>query len=208
MHNVKSHRKVTRYSTMDTATKRALFSLIGIGVAIMITAGSCDGSTPSAQQRESTTQQNSYTAAVAADPAHSCRGCPTRKTINFWIDTWSKPGALAYVYLQNANGQITGYYVLKGLPVSYCASLTPTYTKTNLDLGGNEGQAIVPAPSIDGVYYSPGGGLCSTYYGQDATTGSYIEYTVGLGNNVLLYSQPLPGSKAGDAKPLGPTVVK
>jgi hypothetical protein len=43
---------------------------------------------------------------------------------------------------------------------------------------------------VDGVYYS--GGECNTYYGKDATTGSFIEYTVGLGINVLLYNQPLP----------------
>lgn len=32
---------------------------------------------------------------------------PTRETINKWIETWDKPGKLSYVYLQNANGEVT-----------------------------------------------------------------------------------------------------
>lgn len=172
-------------------------------VALALTA--CDDG-GSGQNKELQTQQSNYNRLVARQPAHTMGYSSTRETINGWIDTWSKPGKLSYVYLQNAAGQITGYYVLKGLPVSYCTSLTPNYTFVGTpDDGDTAKNQQVPAPSIDGVYYS--GGECNTYYGFDATTGAYVEYTAGLGINVLLYDQPLPPQKLGDAIPLGPTDV-
>lgn len=39
---------------------------------------------------------------------------------------------------------------------------------------------------------------------MDATTGAYIEYTIGEGQSVFLYDQPLD---IDDAQPLGYTVV-
>lgn len=150
------------------------------------------------QQRERQSQQSNYEALTSEQPAKSMAYSPTRETINFWIDTWDEPNKLSYVYLQGANGELLGYYVFRGLPVSYCASLTPTYRWEDIPGDGSGTDAQVPAPSMDGVYYS--GGACDTYYGIDATTDSYIEYTAGLGINVLLYEQPLPRQ---DVKPLG-----
>ena len=125
---------------------------------------------------------------------------PSRDTINFWIDTWGKtPGKLSYVYLLASNGQMIGYYVFRGLPVSYCAALTPTY-----DLVRRESTIVsVPAAGVDGVYYS--GGQCSAYYGRDASTNSYLEYTVGQGISALIYERPLPRQ---DVEPLGFTTIK
>jgi len=164
--------------------KKFMLIPLALVAIVMLSAASCDDS-GSSQQKETTTQQNSYDKLVKADPAHEMTYSPTRKTINFWVDTWNKPGQLAYVYLQNADGNLIGYYVLEGPPVSMCTALTPNY-RIRDDQNGN---LLLPAPGIDGVYYS--GGECDTYYGKDATTGAYIEYTVGLGINVLLYTQPL-----------------
>src|SRR5690606_40706282 len=96
-------------------------------------------------------------------PAHVMKYSPTRETISKWGKTWEKEGKLSYVYLLNSMGDTVGYYVLKGLPVSYCASLTPTWDFTRQD--GKYHQ--VPAPGIDQEYYGNSGGLCSTYYGFD-----------------------------------------
>lgn len=161
-------------------------------IAAALTFAACTPSNnDSGQKSETDKQQSNYDRLVKNDPAHTMDVSPTRRTINKWIDTWGKdPNKLAYVYLQNQNGDLLGYYVLKGLPVSYCTSLTPNYKIIVPDVqGDNTGALSVPAPSIDGVYYS--GGECNTYYGFDASSGAYIEYTVGLGINVLLYDQPL-----------------
>lgn len=177
---------------------RRTIGVILAALALVFGLAACTGE-PSAQSNEREKQQSTYEKLTANQPAGSMSYSPTRETINFWIDTWDEPGKLAYVYLQGANGELLGYYVLEGLPVSYCASLTPTY---GIDSSSN-GKVTYPRPAMDGVYYS--GGQCDTYYGKDATSGSYIEYTAGLGINVLLYEQPLPRQ---DVEPLGPTVVE
>jgi hypothetical protein len=166
--------------------KNIVLLVMALALAAVVALGACTSSSKSGQNKESGLQQTNYDRLVAQDPAHEMQTSVTRKTINRWIDTWGKdPNKLAYVYFQNANGDLTGYYVLKGLPVSYCTALTPTYKVRD----SSNGNLMLPAPSVDGVYYS--GGECNTFYGFDATTGAYIEYTAGLGINVLIYDQPL-----------------
>lgn len=177
-------------------------------VAVLAFATGCGGSSSgtSPQDQESNNNQNSYAQLVANQPGHTMSYSPTRSTINFYIDKWGKtPGKLSYVYLQNSAGKIIGYYVFKGLPVTMCAALKPT-TRVVWD-GGSDGggNLLVPQPSADGVYYS--GGQCNEYYGEDATSGAFVDYTIGLGINVLLYDQPLPPQQVGAAPHLGPTSV-
>lgn len=137
-----------------------------------------------------------------SQPAETMGYSPTIETINRWINTWEEPGKLSYVYLQGANGEILGYYILEGLPVSYCANVSPNF---DIASRSNDPDLVVPAPAMDGVYYS-GSGSCNTYYGFDAVTGNYIEYTAGLGINVLLFDQPMPNQA--NAQPLGYSTVE
>ena len=150
-------------------------------------------------QNERAARNAGYARLAAKQPPHTMGYSPSRDTINFWIDTWGKtPGKLSYVYLLASNGQMIGYYVFRGLPVSYCAALTPTY-----DLVRRESTIVsVPAAGVDGVYYS--GGQCSAYYGRDASTNSYLEYTIGQGISALIYERPLPRQ---DIEPLGFSVI-
>lgn len=181
-------------------TRRLLAGLLGLSV--LLVAACEDGSSGSSQSSESDRRQDSYDRLVAGQPAETMDFSPSRETINFWISTWEQEGKLSFVYLQGANGELLGYYVLEGLPVSYCAALTPNYEI--IRRGDGQGAMIsVPAPGVDGVYYS--GGQCDTYFGKGATTGAYLEYTAGLGINVLLYDEPLPRQ---DVQPLGPTAIE
>lgn len=157
----------------------------------------CDERT---QDADATNRNVSHQTMQEAQPAETMSYSPTRETINFWIETWDEPGKLSYVYLQNAEGNMLGYYVLEGLPVSYCAQISPNYRLDDRG-SGNRTTTVVPAPANDGAYY--GEGNCNTYYGKDATTGAYVEYTAGLGMNVLLFDQPLPQTNG--MQPLGPT---
>ena len=184
---------------------RRLAPVLVILIAVLALVGCADGeSTPTAQKQESQIRQDSYARLAAAQPAQKMSYSPSRDTINFWINTWGKqPGKLAYVYLLASNGQMIGYYVFKGLPVSYCAALTPTYEFAKRDVGDFNGDILVPAPGVDGVYYS--GGQCSAYYGKDASTNQYIEYTVGQGISALIYERPLARQ---DVEPLGFTTIK
>jgi hypothetical protein len=172
--------------------------------AVVLIAAACSGDDKKAspQERESKTRQGGYEELAARQPAKTMKYSPSRETINYWIETWNKPGKLSFVYLMAGNGQFVGYYVLKGLPVSYCAALTPNYEFRNRDTGDFHGDILVPAPGVDGVYYS--GGQCNQYYGVDATTGAYIEFSIGGSLNYLLFDQPLPVEVA----PLGFTKIE
>lgn len=189
---------------MPRVNRYALIVLGVIALFLVTFAGSCDDNgNRAAQDNESAIQQDNYSRLAAATPAHTMKVSPTRNTINGWIDTWgSDPNKLSYVYFQAATGALTGYYIFKGLPVNYCVSLTPNYRWEDAPDDGGDQKFQVPAPSIDGVYYSGGG--CQTFYGFDAVSGAYMEYTVGSGINVLLYDQPLPRQ---DVQPLGVATV-
>jgi hypothetical protein len=112
--------------------------------------------------------------------------------IDFWVDTWGtqavSPGKLAYVYLLSADGDYIGYYILKGTPTSKCKMSTPTYDTINGTSGGYSQTLVVPAPGLSGTY-SSGAGDCMTYFGQDASTGAYVEFAVGSAMTMLTFDQ-------------------
>lgn len=160
---------------------------LAVAAAAVFGLAACSQSEPDSRAAERASVDNTYDGLVARQPAHSMSHSPTRDTKNFWVDTWDEPGKLAYVYLQNGDGKMLGYYVLVGPPVDKCTSLVPPYEVVS---NQNGGMAVVPRVSVDGTWSS--GNNCSTFYGKDATSGAYVEYTAGLGINVLLYDQPLP----------------
>lgn len=170
-----------------------IFKVIAIACIGMLALSACSEGDVDGQNRNA-----SHDVMQENQPAQNMEYSPTRETINFWVDTWDEPGKLAYVYLQNPDGELLGYYVLEGLPVSYCAQISPNY-----QIEGSGNRVVTPAPANDGAYY--GEGNCDTYYGKDATTGAYVEYTAGMGINVLLFDQPLEQYNGAD--PLGPTSV-
>lgn len=179
---------------------RNLIATIAIAAAAAGVLAGCEGQNSSAKA-EQATRNAGYDQLVKSQPAKTMPYSPTREAINGWVETWGKPGKVSYVYLQNSEGKLTGYYVMKGLPVSYCSALAPNYEIID---NSNGAALAVPAPGLDGTYEASGA-ACNTYYGFDAGTGAYLEYTAGLGINVLLYDQPLPQS--GSIQPLGPTTT-
>ena len=193
---------------MHRMTRRWRTSLIALPVVlgtVLFSASDCeDTSAPDAQKKEDTSRQSNYEKIVESQPMHSGSYSPTRDTKNFWIDTWMQSkGKLSYVYLLS-NGKPWAFAVIKRLPVTYCTSLVPPYQLKQTD-GGTEAwnTSVVPGPSVDGTYSSSSN--CATQYGEDATTGAYVEWTVGADSTVLLRDQPLPLNMYADALPLGDT---
>lgn len=187
--------------------RTAVLAVLAVGgLTFGLTA--CNGDTnkaPAARSVENNTRNSNYDKLVARQPSHSLTYSPTRATKNFWIDTWGKdPNKLSYVYIQNAKGDY-GYFIFKGLPVSYCTSLTPPQQLIKGDAGQDDGDFVVSGPSIDGTYSS--GSNCNAYYGIDAVTGAYVEFSVGQNQSYFLYDQPLSLPAFKDAQPLGPSTV-
>ncbi|MEU6177096.1 hypothetical protein [Streptomyces coeruleorubidus] len=180
-----------------TASAVAAVLLLGFG------AVACEDD--SSQATETRAKEKGYDKLVANQPIEVPEYSTTRETINRWIKTWGKAsskGKLSYVYLQNAKGEY-GYFVLKGLPVSYCALGTPP-TKTK---SGSNGIVNVPLPEMDGTY-SDGAGTCNTYYGFDATTGAYLEFTLGMNQSFFLFDQPATMPEFTSASQMGPSSIE
>lgn len=79
----------------------------------------------------------------------------------------------------------------------------PTYRYEDRPNDGSNTKYQVPAPAMDGVYYS--GNQCDGYYGRDAVSGAYWEYTIGNGITHLVSSEPLPRQ---DVEPLGVATIE
>lgn len=155
------------------------------------------------QQAEAKTVSNNFDNLQKKQPALGMDYSPTRDTKNFWIKTWGEKGKVSYVYLLS-NGKPYAFAVLKRLPTTYCVGLVPGTKTEEYDFGTDAGGVInVPAPSIDGTYSSNSN--CGAYYGEDATTGGYVEWTAGADTTMLLRDQPLPLNMFSDALPLGDT---
>jgi len=179
---------------------KRIIAAVAVALSLTFVVSGCDSGT-SGQDAESATGQKNYDNLVKQEPAHDMTYPQTRKTINFWIDTWGQGKKVAYTYLMNSNGDVIGYYVTEGPPVSMCTSLRPSYQWADIPGDGDSTKEQVPAPASDGVYYS--GGECTTYYAKDANTGAYIQFTAGMGINPLLYDQPLSPGIVKDAPNLG-----
>lgn len=166
-------------------------------VAFGATACGVEGESAAVLEQDS--QRASYGNVVKLQPAKPVKYSPTRADKNFWIDTWGQAPRNAYVYIYH--GDKLFYYVLGGPPTNQCLSLTPP-DKVD-DSGGGSNSLTRPAPRVDGVY--SGGGQCMTFMGRDATTGNYIEYTQGLNDLVLVYSEPQGFPQDITVIPLGDT---
>lgn len=168
---------------MRSVLKRITMILVALSVSVIVLSACDEGS--DSEQSERGVQKDNYDRLVEMEPAKKVTNPKTRETVNFFTETWNEEGQLAYVYLQNSEGKMIGYYVLDGPPVSMCTALTPNQEVR----GHSESRVVVDAPGIDGVYRSAED--CSRYFGKDASSGAYIEFTVGMGINMLLYTEPL-----------------
>lgn len=168
-----------------------------------VTAASCeDEDKPSGQATENKSRQSNYDELTNKQPAHRVAYSPGRDTKNAWIDTWGQEkGKLAYIYIQNANGEY-GYFVLVGPPVSYCDSLVPPWTKVGVESGDYIDDTIVQAPGMDGLYHSTAN--CNVYYGIDGVTGQYVEFSVGQNQSYILFSEPSNLPQYRSAQQMGP----
>lgn len=109
----------------------------------------------------------------------------TYDTIVKWMERWSVPDKISYVYLMADTGQMIGYYTAQGRPVNICTFLTRPYTWDRKN--SNYDYHQVPAPALDGVYY--GGGGCDSWYFFTADTDAFVE--VGGGMKFFVTDQPL-----------------
>lgn len=156
-------------------------------VAALFLAG-CDYE-ESPRAREQQTQDQNYDKITQQQKAEAIDYSSTRDAINKWVERWGQEGQVSYVYITDS-GEPTGYYVIKGLPVSYNASIVPPEKYVDLPGDGTSDLKPVQAPSMDAVYYR-GGGSVAQFYAFDARTDAYYEWSVGGSQNYFLSDAPL-----------------
>ncbi|MGH1556614.1 hypothetical protein ACRAWF_47270 [Streptomyces sp. L7] len=83
-----------------------------------------------------------------------------------------------------------------------CKMLHPTEKVESSD----SGIAVLAQPGMDGTCTS--GSTCNAYYGFDATTNAYMEFTVGTNQSFFLFDKPMTMPEYASAKQLGPSSVK
>jgi hypothetical protein len=186
--------------------RAVLVALAVLALAVGLSACSWGGESENdkAHKEQANTRQAAFSRLSHQEKIDEATFSPTRRTINFWVKTWGHdPNKLSYVYMQADNGQLTGYYIFRGLPVTEGAALTENYEF--VDPKGDDAKELfqVPAPGVDGVYYS--GGQCDVYYGEDALTHSYMEFSLSGGQSFQLYEKPLPRQHV---EPLGFTTIE
>lgn len=187
-------RKLSRCARVLTAT--------ALTAGAVLTA-SCTAN-DSGQAKDEQTRRAGFDALQARQPAVYMEFSPTRRGIKFFADKWgTDENKLSYVYLSNQAGEVIRYFVLKGLPISYCAQMLPPQ---RADWNSGTGGIALPAPAVDGAYYGGNSG-CDQYYGIDATTSSYVEWTQKTGYTMVT-EVPIGRPETDDpAKAGGPTAI-
>ena len=112
---------------MSVSTRTKSLTILGAVLAFfLLSAESCEDSPPSAEDNARTARSQSIEGIRENQPVNPMNYSPTIETINGWTRVWSDKTAVSYVYMKRADGTFDGYYVLKGLPVNYCVSGSPT----------------------------------------------------------------------------------
>jgi len=183
------------------ATTVAILAVCGIWLAT--TGESCGGGDEeSATEKDTQVRQDATDAKVENQPYRDGPWSPNLETSNFYADTWyHEQGKLAYTYVFSLTGEAFGYYITVGPMLTNCATANQPYKKESIDTGDFTGETIVPERGSDGLYYS--GGQCDTYYGRDAISGAYVEFT---DLSFSTSDQPLPAFS--NAKAIGPTSIE
>lgn len=113
--------------------------------------------TPSAKQITKEAAKQSQENAMTSVEIPTIRNYQERKTVAKWYKTWDTPSVMTYIYIVSY-GNVLGYYVCNGKPVSTQSYLIPEdYTEWHSESGG--GNVVRQAQDLDGTYGSNNAGI-------------------------------------------------
>lgn len=151
-------------------------ALISVMAFAVFTAEDCGGNDSGAQQRSNSVNYRNDTLAKAnakfpiqeVDP----QNFPLRGALIEWAKWEDKIDVTWYLYVQSDFGNTIGYYTTKTPPISTCAFLSSTEDVRD----DNDGNLILKAPSLDGMFYGGAGGSasCDSWFAFDAATNAPI----------------------------------
>lgn len=170
--------------------RRLVWLTIGLALAgVLVGGSSCGGGNAKlGQQRQASVEGRAEMMARAESliPAPETENFPLRRVLVEYTRRQDLVNHPWYTYIMSDTGAITHYFVSTTLPVSTNAFLGSTEDVYRDD----DGNVVLTAPSLDGIYYG-GSGSTSSLNGWifiDAATGAM---GVAYGQKILTFDAPL-----------------
>lgn len=167
----------------------ALGALAVVAVFMLTTAESCDGSSTADQQRERSvdSRAQNFSKAEKVAPLPKSVNFPIRKALVAFTERQDMIDHPWYVYILADTGNMIGYYVAKTVPINACDFLSSTEDVRSPE---DEGNVVLTAPSLDGVFYGGGGASagCDAWFFFDSATNALVQIR---GVNFYTADQPL-----------------
>jgi hypothetical protein len=142
--------------------------ILSVMLAILALSVACTES-QSEKQREAAidTRADTFARAEAAHPVPHTTNFPLRAAVVKMTERQDLANHPWYIYLYGDQGNVLGYYVAQTVPISTCAFLSST---ENVRTSSN-GNLVLTAPSLDGIYYGGAGasGGCGWFFFDYAT---------------------------------------
>jgi len=142
------------------------------------------GCTPAEVQRNKAIDQRAqmFARAEAKYPVPQNSNFPLRQSLVKYTERGDLTNHLYYVYVLADTGNIIGYYVAQGQPVSINAFLSSTEDATD--------NGVLTAPSLDGIFYGGAGASADAngWFFFDAATDALV---ILYGVKLFVADQPL-----------------
>lgn len=146
----------------------SLFAVIAMG------SDDCGGGGKQDAQRENSVaaRASTFDRAEKAAPMPQSVNFPLRKALVEMTKRQDMIDHPWYVYILGDNGNQIGYYVAKTTPINACDFLGSTEDVYNSD----NGNLVLTAPSLDGVFYGGGGASsgCDAWFFFDVSSDALI----------------------------------
>lgn len=154
-----------------------IVQIVGIAVLLVAMAGVLAGCTEETggQQRSKAVRERSqaFNRATRAAPTPIPSNFPLRKALVEFTERQDLPNHPWYVYIIAQTGNPIGYYVAKTVPINACNFLSSTQDVRD----DAEGNLILTAPSLDGMFYGGAGASsgCDAWFFFDVATDALIQ---------------------------------
>jgi hypothetical protein len=172
---------------MRRMSKIAVAGLMAL-VFVSAFAGQCGGNDTAATQRDTAIESRAqaFSRAEHKFPVPKTENFPLREALVEFTERQDLIDHPWYVYILGMNGNAIGYYVARTVPINACNFLSSTEDVRD----DSDGNLVLTAPSLDGIYYGGGGTSagCDAWFFFDAATNALVQIR---GTNFYAADQPL-----------------
>lgn len=148
--------------------------MCGLGIGVL---GACNESQGTQNNKTAVSQREDvFDTAQKVAPVITPVNFPIRKALVEFTVRQDQINHPWYIYLQNYQGEVYGYYVGSTYPISTCNFLSSSERVRN---GSGDTELVLQAPSLDGIFYGGSGAsaACQSLFFFDVTTNALITFS-------------------------------